>query len=45
MILFYLFITCVGMAGAVNIRAIEGAVDITASEFDGNNASGDGGML
>ena len=43
--LFYVFITCVFMAGAVEIRAIEGAVAITASEFDGNDASGNGGML
>ncbi len=33
------------MAGAVDIDNITGSVNITASEFDGNNANIDGGML
>ena len=43
--LFYIFITCVGMAGAVDIRFITGAVDITDSAFSDNEASLSGGRI
>ena len=44
--LFYIFITCVGMAGAVDIRFITGAVDIADSAFSDNQAqSASGGRI
>ena len=41
----YMFITCVGMAGAVFIFEIEGAVDISDSTFSNNTAASGGGRI
>ena len=43
--LLYIFITCVGMAGAVVISNIAGAVDISDSAFSSNTASSSGGRI
>ena len=43
--LFYIFITCVGMAGAVDIREVTGAVDISDSAFSDNQAKLNGGRI
>ena len=43
--LFYVFITCVVMAGAFDIQAITGAVDIANSAFSDNEAQLGGGRI
>ena len=42
---FCIFISCVVTAGAINIREIEGSVDIADSAFIGNQAQLFGGRI
>ena len=41
----YIFITCVGMAGAAFISDIQGAVDISDSAFSNNGAFNGGRII